>query len=185
VPRSEVGNPKSDGGSRKSEEVGVRIGSRHPSRRSEGHWVALPREQREPPCERVERLSVFVELLKQLVGILYERRQMPSVFVEMPEPFVERLFECRGMLCPYVETLCSNAAGGCDCADGTSAADGTSPALPERGRDSRPRRGPHLGDPEEHGEHLYAVAQTLGAADGRRELKHGHRLRGNLSCWSS
>jgi alpha/beta superfamily hydrolase len=31
-------------------------------------------------------------------------------------------------------------------ADGTSAADGTSPALPERGRDSRPRRGRHLGE---------------------------------------
>jgi hypothetical protein len=28
--------------------------------------------------------------------------------------------------------------------DGTSAADGTSPALPERGQDSRPRRGQHL-----------------------------------------
>jgi hypothetical protein len=30
--------------------------------------------------------------------------------------------------------------------DGTSAADGTSPALPERGRDSRPRRGQHQGE---------------------------------------
>jgi assimilatory nitrate reductase catalytic subunit len=41
--------------------------------------------------------------------------------------------------------------------DGTSAANGTSPALPERGRDSRPRRGPHL-DPANHlGPHLHVL----------------------------